>query len=170
MNTNDCCRILKNILMEAFVVFAIFFAFYLFQDEEVILLWEVEDIGDKLMAFGAIWLIAGFFRLSNGWDCWITSKAVALGVFIMGFGLNTEGIFWAIMVVGGFLMFFAYLINVCTPTAAKIFFLTGLICLCGGYISHDTFQGVSFAKPTEPPEQPERKVDFSTNWTIKMGW
>jgi len=63
-----------------------------------------EGIGHTIASFGVLWGIGAFFRM-NTWTPLFLSIGSALGLFLLGTGLHEYGLFPALMLVSGYVLF-----------------------------------------------------------------
>jgi len=141
-----------QILADVILIFAVIFLASLGLlgkglDAEMDVFWH-DDIGDKICAFGVIWLVAAVLRVCTNVGEWIASVFCAFGVFLFGHCLGDYGFFTALRVLGIFMFVLAYFTYLVVPGFARAAVIVGilLVVICSPLRRFD--------KPTNPEEEP----------------
>jgi hypothetical protein len=119
--------IVKNMLIEFTLVTILLGWFFFVKNDQGVTSMFNEGPGAIIAAFGIIWAIGAFIRLSINWDSKIASMTTSVGLILFGYVLQEYGFFTAACTIGGFLIFVAYLISALSPQMATPIWIIGTI-------------------------------------------
>jgi len=128
-------NILKNIIVEILIVVGVIIWSLCDGDQGTIdvFLWGKMGMGTTISSFGILWAVGAIITLSAGWASKFTSLGLAIGLIVLGIAMDMHGLYMAIAVLGGYILFVAYLCGAVSPSLSVILWVIGFCLILIGY-------------------------------------